>query len=340
MHLTASLRYAATSMMGMRKCLDLASKHPGFKAEELVYRLLRAEVVGKNYSSAAIHVVYLQQMLKRKAEVGTLDQDSLVMVMHTDNNLALSRMSHPVLESAWLSGIFSKFWAQADMLCPDDFSYHIDYRAPSVKLHEFLADLNKFFWECSLSRVRGSLANETNWRAVVSRREWLTNRVLHHYLSMIEENGCGAIEDSSVSSVDVPFEQCLVLAAFMALRFQKTVVAVGGNILHSTSGALLHRVSSTFTSLEQLADEDWFRVHAQPVIWIVFVVALLEHKLQAFSTISQHGSPWRERLRQYSKPARLRSWPELSAILRRFPYTPQELPLPYDGWIDDVLTGV
>ena len=338
-HLAESLRYTATCMTGMRKCLGMASDHPAFRLEELVYRIFRAEVVGKNHSSAFVHVKYLKQLLEKKAEVGALDNDSLLMVMHSDNNLAISRNSRPALESLWLHTVFSKSWGQADMLFPQDVTYHVDYSAPSIELQGILVELNKFFWQCSISQAHGALANEANWQSVVSRREWLTNRVLHQYMGLIEENDYTPGVGAPASSVDALLEQCLLLAACTALRFQKKVITVGGCILLSTWNALLHRTSSTFSELERTASEDWLRVHAHPVIWIVFVGALMENKLQALSPTMQHETPWLERLRSCSKPARLRSWPELSAILGRFPYTPQELPLPYDGWIDDVLVA-
>ena len=323
-------------MTAMQKCLPLASTHPEYKVEELVYRLLRAEMVSKNYSGATIHTKYLQQILEKKAEVETLDHDSLIMVMHSDNNLALSKTSQPLFVSTWLRGIFSQSWDQADILFPHDIPCDIDYRAPNIELQEILGDSNKFFWQCSISRARGSLTDETSWRAVVSRREWLLNRVLHHYMGMIEENECATVTGPPASSVDALFEQCLVLAVFNALRFQKEVTVVSGSVLYSTSAALLYRTLSTFTALEQAASEDWFRVHAQPVIWIVFVAALIEAKLQTFSPGLRHERPWFERLRHCIKQARLGSWPRLSAVLGRFPYTARELPLPYDGWLDEV----
>ena len=46
------------------------------------------------------------------------------------------------------------------------------------------------------------------------------------------------------------------------------------------------------------------------------------------------------RLRYCVKEAGLKSWPELVAVLAKFPYTEQELPLPREDWLDDAFAGV
>ena len=338
-HKTEAIKYSTSCMTGLRKCLDLAKEHPEFKVEELVYRLLRAEMVGKNFSSASIHAKYLQQLLKSKAEAGALDPESLTMVIHSDNNLALGRMSRPIFESSWLHGAFAQSWDQADMLFPNYASYDIDYRAPSIELQELLVAENKLFWQSSILRVSGNLANQTNWHWFISQREWIQNRMLHHYADMVEEDRCVPKTGAMASSVDALFERCLLLAAFIALRYQKKIAAIRGIPLHNSSIALERLVDSAFAALEQAADEDWLQAHAQPVIWIIFAVALTEHKLNRCWPALRNKRPWLMRLRHYIKKARLRSWPQLLAVLGKFPFTEQELPLPHEDWLDEAFAG-
>ena len=121
-HINA-LRYSTSSITGMRKCLASAKKHPKFDVEELVYRLLRAEILVNNPSAARIHIGYLQQLLKSKAEAGALNPEQLTLLMNKDNNLALNMTLKPILESSWVLRVFAQSWNQANLLFPNPPSF-------------------------------------------------------------------------------------------------------------------------------------------------------------------------------------------------------------------------
>ena len=338
-HYTNVLKYSTSCITVLRKCLDSAQKQPDFKVEELVHRLLRAEMYVKNLSGARIHMKYIRQLLKSKAEAGTLDPEALTMVMHTDNNLAHRMMSQPILESSWLQRVFAQSWNQADTLFPNHLPYNVDYRAPSVELQEILNARNKLFQQSSILRVHGSLINLTNWYWFASQREWLHNRLLHHYVNVVDEDRCDSTGDAVASSVDALLERCLVLGIGISLRYQQKEVTIDGKALLVESITLERRVAPAFAALEQIADKDWFRGHAQPIIWILFMVALIEYKIHSYSPAIENETPWLIRLRYHIKEAGLKSWPELVTVLARFPYAEQELPLPYEDWLNEAFTG-
>ena len=334
------MEYSTRCIAELRKCLHLALEQPELKVEELVYRLLRADVAGKSFSNSSLHEKYLQKLLKKRAEVEDLDPELLTMVMHSDNQLALCRRSKPIFESFWLHGIFEQSWTQADMLFPLYITYDIDYHAPSIELQELLVAVNKLFWQSSILRARGNIANQTNWHWFVSQREPVTQCRLHRYAHMVEANTSASATATLTSSVDSLFEECLLLAAFIALRFQKKIALISGISLFGASIGLGHEMDCAFAALEQATDEEWSRAHAQPLLWITFVAALTEHKYNSVSATLRPETPWLVRLRNSVRKARLRSWSELLAILRKFPYTEQELPPPREDWLDETFARV
>ena len=339
-HLQEALKYSTSCIAGLRECLNLALEQPQLQVEELVYRLLRADVAGKNLSSASLHAKYLKKLLEKRAEVEALDPELLTMVMHSDNQLAIRRKCRPTFDSFWLQGVFAQSWIQADMLFSHYITYDIDYDAPSIELQDILVAENKLFWQSNILRARGSLANQTNWHWFVSQREWAMNCILHRYADTVEANRPVPTTGAMASSVDTLFEECLLLAAFCALRFQKKIAVVSGVPLFGASTALGHEMDWAFGALEQTADEEWSRAHAQPLLWITFVVALTEHKHHPVPSASGIEPPWLVRLHSFIQKARLQSWPELQAILRKFPYTEQELPLPQENWLDEAFARV
>ena len=339
-HHVNALKYMTSCITGLRNYLDSANKHPEVKVEEVISRLSRAEKLADNVPAARIHLRYIRQLLKRKAELETLNLESLTMIMHIDTRMAQSIGSRPILESSWLQKVLAQSWNQADTLFPNNLSYELDYHAPSIELQELLVATSKVFWQSSILQIRGSLINQTNWHWFASQREWLFNRILHLNMDMVDENRYDPSKDAMASSVDTLFEQCLLFGTFMALLYRVKEVTIAGTTAQIEVLSTEHRMGSAFAALEQKTDKDWFRAHIQPIIWILFVTTLTEYKIHYYLPASRTKRPWLMRLRYCIKEAGLKSWPELVAVLTKFPYTEQELPLPHEGWLDDAFTGV
>ena len=339
-HHVNALKYSTSCITGLRKYLDSANKHPKVNVEELIFRLLRAEKFVNNLPAARIHLRYIRQLLEKKAEIETLDPESLTMIMHFDGILAQSMGCRPVLESSWLRRVLGQSWNQADTLFPNHLSYEIDYHAPNIDLQELLVATNKLFWQSSILQIRGSLINQTNWHWFASQREWLYNRILHLNIDLVDEDRCDPTKDVMASSVDTLFERCLLFGTNNALAYRQKEVTIAGTSAQSEALSTERRTASAFAALEQNTDKDWFRAHIQPIIWILFVTALIEYKIHYYSPASGTKTPWLMRLRYCIKEAGLKSWPELVAVLAKFPYTEQELPLPREDWLDDAFAGV
>ena len=341
-HHVDALKYTTSCITGLRKYLDSADKYPEVKVEEVIFRLLRAEKMVNNLPAARTHLRYIRQVLKRKAEIETLDLESLTFITHVDGRIAQIMRSRPILESSWLQKVLAQSWNQADTLFPTNLSYELDYLAPSIELQELLVATNKLFWQSSIFQIRGSLMNHTNWHWFASQREWIHNRILHLNIDMVDEDRDNPTKDVMASSTDIPFKQCLLFGANMALSYREKEVTIAGTSAVRELLSMERRMASAFAALEQVTDKEWFRAHIQPIIWILFVTALTEYKIHYYSgsPVLERKTPWLMRLHYCTKQAGLKSWPELVAVLARFPYTAQELPLPYESWLDDAFTGV
>ena len=273
-----ALKHTTSCITELRNYLDSADKHPEVKVEEVIFWLLRAEKLMNNLPAARTHLRYIRQLLKRKAEIETLDPESLIFIMHVDDNIAQVIRSRPVLESSWLQKVLAQSWNQADTLFPNNLSYEIDYHAPSIELQELLVATNKFFWQSSILQIRGSLINQTNWHCFASQREWLHNRILHLNIDMVDEDRDNPTKDVMVSSVDTAFKQCLLFGTTLALSYRGKEITIG-TTAQMENLSIERRMASTFATLEQITDKDWFRAHIQPIIWILFVTALMEYKI-------------------------------------------------------------
>ena len=328
-----ALKYTTSCTTGLRNYLDSANEHPEVRLEEVISRLLRAENLASNSPAARIHLRYIRQLLERKAEIETLDLESLTMIMHIDDGIAQSIGSRPILESSWLQRVLVQSWNQADTLFQNNLSYELDYHAPSLELQELLVATNKLFWQSSILQMRRSLINRTNWHWFASQREWLYNRILHLNIDMVDEDRCDLTKD-------VLFEQRLLFGTINALSYNRKDFTIAGTTAQKEALTTERRMASAFAALEQNTDKDWFRAHIQPIIWILFVTALIEYKIHFYSPASGTKTPWLIQLRYCIKEAGLRNWPELVAVLAKFPYTEQELPLPHEDWLDDAFAGV
>ena len=309
--------------------LDSANKHLEFKVEEVIFRLLRAEKMVDNLPAARTHLRYIRQLLMEKSE--TLDRESLTMIIHLDSRIAQIMGARPILESSWLQTVLTQSWNQADILFPHNLSYKIDYHAPSLELQELLVATNKLFWQSSILQIRGSLINQTNWHWFASQREWIHNRILHLNKDIVDENRYDP---------DTLFKQCLVFGTDVALLYRAKEVTIAGTTAQTEILSTERRMASAFATLEQITDKDWFRAHIQPIIWILFVTALTEYKIHYHLPALERKTPWFMRLHYCIRKAGLKSWPELVAVLAKFPYTEQELPLPREDWLDDAFAGV
>ena len=339
-HHLNTLKYTTSCITGLRNYLDSTNKYPEFKVEEVIFRLLRAEKMVNNLPAARTHLRFIRQLLKRQAEIETLDLESLTMIMNVDANIAQIVRSRPILESSWLQKVLTQSWNQADTLFPNNLSYELDYHAPTIELQELLVATNKLFWQSSILQIRGSLINQINWHWFASQRLWLYNRIQHLNIDMVDEDRYDPTKDVMASSVDTLFEQCLLFGTSIALSYRVKEVTIAGTTAQREVLSREHRMASAFAALEQNTDKDWFRAHIQPIIWILFVTALIEYKIHYYLPASRTKTPWLMRLRYCIKEAGLKSWPELVAVLAKFPYTEQELPLPHEGWLDDAFAGV
>ena len=335
-----ALKYTTSCITGLRNYLDSANKYSKFKVEEVIYRLVRIEKLVNNLPAARTHLRYIRQLLKRQAEIETLDLESLTMIMNTDSRIAEIMGSRPILESSWLQKVLAQSWNQADTLFPNNLSYELDYHAPSIELQELLVATNKLFWQSSIFQIRGSLMNHTNWQWFASQRGWVHNRIQHLIIDMVDENRYDPTKDIMASSVDSLFEQCLLFGTTLALCYREKEVTIAKTTNQRENLSTERRMALTFAALEQSTGKDWFRAHIQPIIWILFVTALIEYKIHYYSPALKTKTPWLMRLRYFVKEAGLKSWPELVAVLVKFPYTEQELPLPREDWLDDAFAEV
>lgn len=275
---------------------------------------------------------YLQQVFKKSAKSGTLDLESLTMAMHSDNNMAVAVASRPVFESDWLQEVFSQSWQAADMLFQFDVSYDLQYHAANPSLQKILIAENKFFHQSSLLRLQRTKGSQQNWHLFVSQREWLQNCLLHEYVTATGKED-GSPSQKTTSFVEMLLNKCLNLAALIALRNRKRVSTVGRVTLYGASVAMLKRINTLVDALEQ-ATEDWFVSHTEPLLWITFVLALEEHKIESGQLVEKN-KPCLQRLRRYIMLAGLQSWSSLQNMLGMFPYTELEMPLPHKDWLAD-----
>ena len=339
-HHVNALKYTTSCITGLRNYLDSANKHSEVKVEEVISRLSRAEYFAGNVPAARIHLRYTRQLLKRKAELETLNLESLTMIMHIDTRMAQSIGSRPILESSWLQKVLIQSWNQADTLFPNNISYEIDYHAPSPELQELLVATNKLFWQSSILQTRENVINPINWHWFASQREWISNRILDLNVGMVDEDRYDSKKYVMASPVDTLFEQCLLFATSNALSYLGKEVTIAGTTAQSETLSTERRFASVFAALEQNTDKEWFRAHIQPIIWILFVTALMECKIHYYLSASKTQAPWFMRLRYCIREAGLKNWAELVAVLAKFPYTERELPLPREDWLEDVFAGV
>lgn len=165
----------------------------------------------------------------------------------------------------------------------------------------------------------------TNWYWLTSRSEWLQICLISFYINQESESG------PESNNKPIQLNSCLVLVALLAIRYQKNELFINEVPLYPTTANILQKLTVSLMKLESMMNLEQAFHWADAILWMLFVAALAEQRLQGSNVQSTQSSYWTQKLTHLLDDRELSAWGDVCELLEQFPYTERELPLPMTG---------
>ena len=318
-----ALEYSTRSISGLRHCFFKGVIKSSFRPEELVLRLIKAEMLAGRFESADIHAAFLEDWLHHQWRAEALDRGLLTRLLFQTNHNAVALWRRPRFDPVWLEDVFARYWqGLTDLdLIDEQFRRTLSQYVADEHLRQIFACMRVLFLQTAAFTAGKICVPVDCWYWLMSRQEWLQIRLLS-YLQDYTQETFNTTPDGFV----------LAVAGLLALRFRSCDDSFfGDQPLFRQSKWLLERLRVALMQSTALQEEDSRSTH----IWLTFVGALVEHRHRKLLMQEAQYGFWKLRLVHAIEEARLPDWTDLQEVLRLFPYTEEELPLPSTGWLDD-----
>ena len=334
-HATRATKYIVECIAGLRLYLVKQTGHAVFQPEQLIFRLIRAEIMAQNFASAIIHAKYLKELVVTRSGEGALDDVFVHHAAYQTTNLAIALWQRPEFKAQWLEQIYASIWEP--LAINDDDVMDLEEEDPEcssthIRLQKLLLATKKLFSQTTACLTRGMSAQPEKWYWLNARSEWLQICLLN----FVHDQEAKLNSNSGVfSTTAVNMSLCLALATILSIRFQKHEPMLNQIPISPFSRMILSRLRTVFTHLESGLTRSEVAEFSDRLLWITFIAGLVEFRLRA--TLLRNGQPdrwWWQRLIEMIVSQRICTWTEMHQILVSFPYSADETPLPTPDWLD------
>ena len=301
--------------------------------EELLFRLMRSEMLAQRFADAMTHALDLKILLLAKADLSRLDLGFLLLFVYQANNLAIAMWTRPILEARWVEQAYGADWTS---LIEEDagsslFKHNIQGLINNAELAYLLSATQTLFVHTSACLARNSSAPADKWYWLDARAHWLHIRLLNF---IQDQTAQISQKYSTPITASRCMNMCCALTALLSLRYQKSEPMLCRVALTPASRTLLTKMWAAFSQFQALTTPTELIRYGDAILWVTFIAALVEDRLQARLPRSRQPEhwPWWRSFVEAVVFQGLCSWEDLRQRLCRFPYSEDETPLPDSAW--------
>lgn len=269
--------------------MDALSSSVDTDLQGLIFRLFRAEVLGRNPAAALLHGRMLRSSLERQRQAGTLDLGFLSVSIYHDNFRSTASMEWPIFDYEELvPAAFAAVWKRVPLTLPKEAAEDLGEPDPSItdtRLRQTIKEMRPFFLIYSLMATkRKTSASPADWFWFLSRSETFQGQLMNRYLRLVNE----AAEDARHTAA-LQLQSCICLAILYTIRAPVNNPRVSGIPLYNSASVILQRISEGLLTMEACVLVDPMALSAIPgndnaLLWIYYVGSLAELRCQSFST--------------------------------------------------------
>ncbi|KAJ9606702.1 hypothetical protein H2200_008710 [Cladophialophora chaetospira] len=339
-HQISATNYTAQCLVGLRNYISEAKDRASFQPEHLIFRIIRADILGGHLASALIHAKFLKRLTLARIEAGNGDPVFFNHALYQTNNLALALWKRPMFDPTSVEQFYMKYWTLSMDYTPDmtDFQKRMKFFSQNFRLQKLLEDTAMLFYltdSCLTGRL--SIPSE-KYCALNVRAEYLQICLIN--LVHDQQDRCRLITAPPLTAT-MNANICLALTAILSIRFQKHEPMINGVPASTVSLTVLGKLQTACIQLDSNMTPLEKEQFADASLWIAFIAALVEHR---FSGVAAHlKSPeqwWWSRLTSLISRRKIRSWLQVHQCLIQFPYHNSETPLPRADWLDETFRSV
>ena len=334
-----ALSYVTSTMKYLRDYLKNVDYDTDSDLELLVYRLYRAEVLGKNYYSALAHGRLLKSIFEHRARRSSIKLDMLSTALYQDGQRMFGSWTRPIFDQGWVEKQYSASWAEAETMFGEELNQaarKISQEVTDVPLRTILVSVKQLFLQTISQAERQEQAQSHNFYWFEARSEWLQMCLMNYYLDLDQHD---TNEADTSKSVDDAIKLCLVLAVLCVIRHAKNEVLIGGKPLYCGCINIVLEFDVKLSALARNISQDQITSNIEIFTFILFVAALAEHYTEPTPFPMRTFPIWRKRFGEFLLLNDLTSWSDVRPVLDHFPYTEMEVALPSEYWIEDIVKG-
>lgn len=333
-----ALNYTISCMRSLREYLDNLNHNIDDISEDLVYRLFRAEVLANNHPSASAHGRLLKKIFEYKAQSSPIRLDVLSNTLYQDSHRAFSSWSRPIFDQEWIEKQYQHEWQQANAM----FDSRLDHEAHQLSnclsdnlLRPLLVAVKRLFLHTKSLMENCHYATPRNFYWFASQCEWLQMCLMNYYLDRDQQNATPSDYSNEWSSKRLHL--CVALATLYVLRHAKNDIHVQGRPIFKGCKNIYVQMDVRLSTLAKAMTREDSEQNLEAIVFMLFIAAIAEQHHFSINPASNVAYAWRRRLGQYLAANGIRDWDTVAEMLSRFPYTEQELPMPYDNWFQEVM---
>ncbi|KIW18318.1 hypothetical protein PV08_02606 [Exophiala spinifera] len=310
---------------------------PGAEAnlQGLIFRLFRAEVLGRNPKAALLHGIMLRRSLERQRNTGTLDLGALSVSIYHDNFRSTASMERPIFDyEDFVPAVFAAVWKRLPLVLPKEAEEDLGEPDPSItdpRLRLTVKEMRPFFLMYSLMATkRKTNASATDWFWFLSRSETFQGQLMNRYFWLLND----ATEDTQHPAV-VHLQACICLAVLFTIRSPVNNPRVTGIPLYDSAATILQRIAEGLLIVEDcVRSTSSTALSSIPsinnsLLWIYYVGSMAEMRCQSLRTpVGFYGN----RLSAKIVEMEIDGWESLVSIFKAFlfsevycvPYNPEQ----------------
>ena len=331
-----ALTYAACTMKHLREYLRDVDYDTNSDLELLVYRLYRAEILGRNYDSALAHGQLLRRIFEHRSRRAMLKLDMLSTTLYQDGQRMFGSWTRPIFDQVWVEKQYHAVWAEAEAMFNEDVDHEarkISKEVTDDTLRSILISVKQLFSHTIILAKRNQQAAPHNFYWFEARSEWLQLCLMNYYLDLDQHN---THEQEISSKVDRAIKMCLVLSVLCIIRHGKNEVLIEGRPLYPGCTQIVLQFDAKLSALAELVTQDQLLSNVELFTYILFVAALAEHYTEATPYPMRTSPFWRKCFGEFLVLNRCTSWSLVRPLIEKFPYTDVEVALPSEHWIEDL----
>ena len=304
-----------------RGCIDMDT-------QEMVFRLFRAEILGRNPTAALVHGNMLRIILQQRSSRGTIDLGFLILCIYHDNHRAAASMVRPVFDhEEFIPKAFAAAWTRLPLKLPQededgDDSSELDASVMSPALRNVLSETRP---HCRLftlmAQDQQTSATGSAWFWFISKQQIFQGRLMNLYLDLEAADDHDRVDLQY--KITHQLQVCICLATLFTVRLPSDNPMISGRPLYESGSKILERLTAGLRNVEAYLSYDsclflLTTTFDNALLWAYYVGALAGHRWQAYKTSDQF---YESRLSLKIHEMGITSWSEMTSVFYKFLYS-------------------